>query len=207
MIEEASLIQLLKTKPFLEIYFMTLASFQLAIFLIGSSKAYGQATINAEGFLAFSATFSSIFSIFRFVWSFSLERYSYKAIYGTLLVIQLIMGLVLPFLTWYAPSSLFTKIFFFFVDCSSKMTMGGHMVLVPTIFAKIYGADGGMRVFSVGFSFATICSLINSLVLPILLPAIRYEGIILVYTCLTFSSFIYLIFFYKYRRITAADLS
>jgi len=186
---------------------MTLGSFPLSIYLIGNLKTYGQETINFETFLAFSATFSSVFSIFRFVWSFSLEKYSYKSIYGILLGIQMFMGVTLPLLLRFMPNSVFTSGFFLFVDCASKMTMGGHMVLVPTIFAKIYGPDGGMRVFSVGFSFATIASLMNTVVTESLLEYVGYEGILYAYTVLTSFSFIYLLFFYKYRKITAADLS
>ena len=40
-VNEASLIRLLFTKPFLEIYFMSLSSVLLGLFVIGSSKAYG----------------------------------------------------------------------------------------------------------------------------------------------------------------------
>lgn len=80
------------------------------------------------------------------------------------------------------------------------------MVLVPTIFAKIYGPDGGMRVFSVGFSFATISSLMNTVVTEALLGYIGYAGILLTYSGFTCLSLIYLIFFYRYRRITAEDL-
>lgn len=157
--------------------------------------------------MAFSATFSSVFSIFRFVWSFLLEKYSYRSIYGTLLCIQIFMGLGIPMFMRYLPDSGFTMAFFLFVDCACKMTMGGHMVLVPTIFAKIYGPDGGMRVFSVGFSFATIASLMNTIVTEALLGPIGYDGILLAYTVFSAISLTYLIFFYKYRRITRADLS
>jgi hypothetical protein len=38
-------------------------------------------------------------------------------------------------------------------------TEGGHFVLLPTIFAKLFGADAGIRVFSVGFSFIGLASL------------------------------------------------
>jgi MFS family permease len=185
---------------------MTLGSFPLSIYLIGNLKTYGQETINIETVLATSATLSSVFSIFRFVWSFALEKYSYKSIYGTLLVIQLTMSIILPILLRWDAKNLFTQAFYIFVDCACKMTMGGHMVLVPTAFAKIYGPDGGMRTFSVGFSFATVASLMNTIVTGALLSIIGYEGILYFYCGLTLGSLIYLIFFYKYRKITSADL-
>ena len=86
-VNEASLIRLLFTKPFIEIYFMSLSSVLLGLFVIGSSKAYGQLRIKNESLLTIAATLSNIFNIFRFVWSFALERIGYKKIYFILLVI------------------------------------------------------------------------------------------------------------------------
>ena len=47
-VEEASLCELLLTRPFIEIFLMSLLSVLIGLFIIGSSKAYGQATINNE---------------------------------------------------------------------------------------------------------------------------------------------------------------
>lgn len=40
-VADASLAQLLKTRPFLEIFLMSLSSVLVGLFVIGSSKAYG----------------------------------------------------------------------------------------------------------------------------------------------------------------------
>ena len=79
-----------------------------------------------------------------------------------------------------------------------QLTEGGHFVLVPTVLAKIYGIDGGMRVFSVGFCFAGFGSLINTLLLSILLSPLQYEGLTIIYTVLNLISLLYLVFVYKY---------
>lgn len=47
-VESATLWQLLKTRPFLEIYTMSLFSVLIGLFIIGSSKAYGESTIKNE---------------------------------------------------------------------------------------------------------------------------------------------------------------
>lgn len=54
-------------------------------------------------------------------------------------------------------------------------------MLVPTVLAKIYGIEGGMRVFSVGFCFAGFGSLINTVLLSVLLTPLQYEGLTIVY--------------------------
>ena len=80
-------------------------------------------------------------------------------------------------------------------------------MLVPTVLAKIYGVDGGMRVFSVGFCFAGMGSLINIATISILLDSFSYEGLCIVYTVLNFIALIYLIVLYKFKKITCCDLS
>lgn len=93
---------------------MNFLSVLIGLFIIGSSKAYGEATIGNEEFLTIAATISSVFNIFRFVWSFLLEKYGFKVIYGVLLSIQLVIGVALPLLTTYSPKSTFTSYFFLF---------------------------------------------------------------------------------------------
>ena len=87
MVEESSLLSLLKTRQFIEIFLMSFSSVLIGLFIIGSSKAYGESTIGNEEFLTIAATLSSIFNIFRFVWSFLMERYSFRLIYGILISI------------------------------------------------------------------------------------------------------------------------
>ena len=108
MVEESSLLKLLKTRQFIEIFLMSFSSVLVGLYIIGSSKAYGQSTIGNEEFLTIAATLSSIFNIFRFIWSFLMERYSFRLIYGILLSIQLVIGVCLPILTKHSPKSTFT---------------------------------------------------------------------------------------------------
>lgn len=49
--------------------------------------------------------------------------------------------------------------------CLSYNIEGAHFVLTPTVFAKLFGPKGGIRVFSVGFSFVAVGGLINMAVL------------------------------------------
>jgi hypothetical protein len=49
--------------------------------------------------------------------------------------------------------------------CMAYNIEGAHFVLTPTIFAKLYGPQGGLRVFSVGFTFVAVASVINIFIL------------------------------------------
>lgn len=105
----------------------------------------------------------------------------------------------MPLLTKYYPTSPFTSYFFLTSVGILQLTEGGHFVLVPTVLAKIYGVEGGMRVFSVGFCFAGMGSFINTLLLSLLLTNLWYEGLCIVYTTMNLIALFYLIFIYRYR--------
>ena len=50
---------------------------------------------------------------------------------------------------------------FFLCVCFSFNLEGGHFVLIPTVYAKLFGCTGGIRVFSVGFMFLGLANILN----------------------------------------------
>lgn len=86
-IDAAPLSTLLSTRQFIEIVLMNIASVLVGLFVIGSAKTYGQYTIKDEKFLNIAATSASIFGVFRFIWSTLMDKYSFKLVYGVLMVI------------------------------------------------------------------------------------------------------------------------
>lgn len=70
-------------------------------------------------------------------------------------------------------------------------------MLGPTIYAKLYGPEGGIRVYSVAFSFVGIASLINIFLMEILLEAIDFKGVCFVYGTLSALALIILLFIFK----------
>lgn len=50
---------------------------------------------------------------------------------------------------------------YFIYVCIAYNLEGGQDVIVPTALAKMFGADGGYRVFAVGFSFEGVACLFN----------------------------------------------
>ena len=68
-------------------------------FIIGSYKSYGELTIHDEKFLTKTGAIASIVGCFRFIWSFAIDRYSYKLIYGILICTQIFLSFSFPFIT------------------------------------------------------------------------------------------------------------
>ena len=85
--EEFSLWEMVKTRQFITLWLMSTLSFFLGVFTINSYKAYGIENGLGEGFLTALGSIGSIFNTGRFIWSALLDRYSYRTVYGSLLVI------------------------------------------------------------------------------------------------------------------------
>jgi hypothetical protein len=76
-----------------------------------------------------------IFGALRFIWSFLLEKFSYKLIYGILLVFQIIIGVCLPLALDGDEDGDLKKGLFFGMVALGFFCEGGHFVLLPTVLA------------------------------------------------------------------------
>lgn len=74
-------------------------------------------------------------------------------------------------------------------------------MLAPTIFAKLFGAQGGIRVYSVGFSFIGAASIVNMFMIDYLLDIIGFEGFCYAYTGLSFVSLVILIGVFEEKKV------
>ena len=66
---------------------MNFLSIFVGIFIIGSEKTYGSEHIKNEELLSLVASLGGIFAAVRFIWSFLLDKYSYRLVYGALLTL------------------------------------------------------------------------------------------------------------------------
>jgi hypothetical protein len=66
---------------------MNLMSVLFGLFVIGSSKSYGEDKLKDEDFLSLAASLSSVFGIFRFLWSIPLQALGFKIVYSVLIII------------------------------------------------------------------------------------------------------------------------
>ena len=78
-------------------------------------------------------------------------------------------------------------------------------MLLPTVFAKLFGVEGGLRVYSIGFSFVGLASLINHYLLHLFLEGtwgdLGYQGFILLYGALNLVSLGILVRWFREERV------
>jgi len=88
------------------------------------------------------------------------------------------------------------KLLYFVCTCVSYNCEGGHFVLMPTILAKLFGANGGIRLFSVGFGFIGLASVFNIMLVGTLFKFISFSGFCYIYGAFSLISlFILLVYF------------
>jgi hypothetical protein len=111
-----------KYSPFLQLFVVN------GIVTVDVYKIYGSTRTNLdhEGYLTQVSSFSAIFNCLRFVWSAALDRYSYKVVYGTMLV----MEIILAFTFKWSAKSVYTYALWVWL---SIWTEGGHFCIVPNI--------------------------------------------------------------------------
>ena len=77
------------------------------------------------------------------------------------------------------------------------MLEGAHFTIAPTIFAKLFGPKNGIRVFSVGFSFAGLSSLIQIVLNKYFLSQIGFGGMCQLYTVFCFIALVTLLVIFE----------
>jgi hypothetical protein len=82
-----SIWEMMMTRQFISIYVMASFSFFLGSFTVSNFKNYGIQSGLDETFLTSVGSYGAIFNAIRFVWSGLLDKYSYKVVYGSLLIL------------------------------------------------------------------------------------------------------------------------
>ena len=97
-------------------------------------KTFGMTRPVLEGdlFLTQVGSISSVFGSLRFVWSAALDKYSYKLVYGTLLIMQVILASTM----YFAANS---KGMYATWVCLCIWCEAGHFTLIPNVLKKNYG--------------------------------------------------------------------
>lgn len=118
------------------------------MFIFNTFKNFGMEHINSDNFLTIVGSVGSVFSGTRFVFSYLIDRYSYKLSYSIVLSINILFGFTLVlvcnnralYLIWISMLS---------------WASGAHFTLIPTVIAKIFGPYATL-VFGFAFSFVAI---------------------------------------------------
>lgn len=119
--------------PFVSIVDLLIAALVYGYFLINAYKIYGQQIQLDDTFLTIVGSVGALFcSLFRFVWAWLIDMYTFKSVYGVLLVLQFF---VTSTLYWVSGN----PHLFFVWYCLSSICYGGHFSITPAACANIFG--------------------------------------------------------------------
>ena len=150
---EAPIKEMLMSRQFVLLYIMNVLSLFSGYFVVNQQFNYGEANgFTNTAFLSGIASAAAIFNAGRFLWGFALDRYSYKRVYGILLVVQI-------FLNFTIFAVCHSGFFYLVWVCAFMFCEGGHFVLAPNILKKIFG-EKATQLYGFFFSYAATCSLI-----------------------------------------------
>lgn len=173
--------------------------------MVKYGNVYANEYILDKSYLKLVSTIAAFFGSLRFIWSFLLDKISYKKIYGLLICIQGGLIGVLPLVFQIGNMSLM-KTLYLIIMCLYYLCEGGHYVLVPTIFAKLFGANAGVRIYGVAYSFAGLAAFVNIFLVDFFLDehgwiAIGYSGFCFLYAILNAVALVILILIFKEEKL------
>ena len=154
LLEEATMKEMLLSKNFILIYVMNSLSFFTGFFVVNQTKNYGSANgMTDDQFLALIGSLGAIFNSIRFIWSWLLDYYSYKKVYGALLTSQIILNFTIFFVNH-------NQWLYGVWICAFMFCAGGHFVLAPNIMKQIYGKKA-TALYGILFSYTAVSSIIQ----------------------------------------------
>ena len=125
----------------------------------------------------------------RFIWSYLVDRYSYKLSYTIILILQVIFATTLDSISKYPAC-------FFIWVCVLISCEGGHFTLLPTICAKLFG-ENAAYVYGFAFSFCGLANFISVLLIHFILNDVGYATFFYMFGGFSFLSLLILTFFFK----------
>lgn len=138
----------LKSPQFIYIYIMSTLSIFIGMFVINTFKNFGMEHIKSDDFLTVVGSVASVFGGIRFVWSYLIDRYSYKLSYSIVLSMNIFFGFTLVLVSN-------IKVLYLIWVSMIIWAEGAHFALLPTILVKIFGTHAAL-VYGIAFSFVAI---------------------------------------------------
>lgn len=126
-----------------------------------------------------------------------MEKFNFKFAYAIAIVIQFINAIVTPIIMEADFSMMIKKSWYSYAVCASLITNNCHLIFYPVILSKMYGTNGGLLAYSVGFTYLAIATLVNTFMLNVMFDRIGFMGIAWIYAILLVIAFLILIFVYK----------
>ena len=136
------------------IYLMACLSILFGYYSVDVFKSFGQTVevLSDDRYLTWVGSMAALFNACRFLWSACLDYYSYKQVYGALLVLQIILATTMSF-------AIKSRAFYLSWICLALLCEGGHFTLVPNILKKIFGRQA-TSLYGIAFSYTGLTSLL-----------------------------------------------
>ena len=154
------------THQFLFVWFMNFFSIFYGYFLVSTFKDFGLKHIKSDNFLTAVGACASVFGGMRWVWSYFVDRSTYKRVYGILLITQTVLSLTISFTN--------SNEFLYFVwVCASLFCEGGHFTLLPAVSRKIFGRRAS-DILGLFLIFPGMASILSSVLVAYFLKELHY---------------------------------
>ena len=165
----------------------------IGLFVINTYKNYGKKHIADDSFLTIVGSCSSIFGGIRFVWTWIVDKYSFKLSYTIVLCMNIVFGFTLVLVSDSKPLYLIWV-------CMIVWAEGAHFGLVPTACALFFGEHAAV-VYGVMFSFGVISQITSTFMVRYLLNTIGYESFYYLASGLSLLSLFYLFFLFEEKKV------
>ena len=106
--------------------------------------------MNDDNYLAMLGSIAAVCNAIRFIWSSALDVAPYKLVYGSLLIMQVILDFTISLVS--SNKTLYALWVSLILFCE-----GGHFTLVPNVLKKIYG-EKATFLYGIMFSYTGVCS-------------------------------------------------
>ncbi|CDW84583.1 UNKNOWN [Stylonychia lemnae] len=191
-IEIANEIKTKKQKSALSVALQS-RQFFIGNFLASQYKTYGLSVGLPNRYLTLLGSIAFIFGAIRFIWSYSVDRFSFKFSYTIVLLIQIVISLSFRFVKD-------SKALYFIWICAIIFTEAGHFAMFPTAVAKLFG-DLAPQVYGIQFTAFGLSSVVSTIIVYFTLDSIGHEFYFNVGAATSAFSLLILLVFFKETKV------
>jgi hypothetical protein len=105
---------------------MAILTFFLGSFAVSNYKLYGRDNIPGknEEYLTYLGSAGSVFNGLRFLWSFALDRVSFKKLYSVMIFVNIVFGILIVVFRE-------NRVMYAISYCMLIFVEGGHFTIMP----------------------------------------------------------------------------
>mmetsp|Transcript_24139 Transcript_24139/g.32910 ORF Transcript_24139/g.32910 Transcript_24139/m.32910 type:complete len:186 (+) Transcript_24139:1013-1570(+) len=177
---------------------MAFLSIFVGYFCVGQFKSYGERKGHSDNYLTALGSAAAFFNSIRFVWSAILDKVSYKYVYGTMLVIQIIVSGTMPLFAT-------NNVIYATWVCLALFCEGGHFTILPNELLIIFG-DQASSLYGIAFLFSGTAAILLVILQETLLDSIGFDAFFYTFALLSFIALMILIFVFEDKPVNIDEL-